>query len=60
MPIIHSGQAGGDRDRIISIINDDLKHNNMDIIVYGKNNQPKKLTSIKNRLRCYFFYIFIF
>lgn len=54
MPLIGTGHAGGDMDKIISIIKDELSNNNVNIIVYGEYQQPKELNSIKNKLMCYF------
>lgn len=55
MPLIGTGHAGGNMDRIIDIIKKELKYNNVDIIVYSKHNQPKELKSLMNKFKCVFY-----
>lgn len=54
MPMIGTGHAGGDRDKILTIIKQELKHNNVDVIIYCPYNKPKELTSLINKIKCLF------
>lgn len=55
MPLIGTGHAGGNMDKIILIIKEELKNNNVDIIVFNKLEQPKELHSLINKIKCLFF-----
>lgn len=51
MPLIGSGHAGGNMDKIISIIEKTLNKCNVDIIIYS-NNIPKQYYSFFNKIKC--------
>lgn len=53
MPLIGTGHAGGDMGKIIEIIKQELKYNNVDVIVYSEYQQPQDLKSITNKLKCW-------
>ena len=55
MPLIGTGHAGCDINKIINIIKTELKYNNVDIIVYSEYNQPKELYSLVNKIKCLFY-----
>lgn len=55
MPMIGTGHAGGNRDKIIAIIKQELKHNNVDVIIYCPYNKPKELTSLVNKIKCWIY-----
>ncbi len=55
MPMIGTGHANGDREIIIDMIKQELKHNDVDIIVYSEYNQPNELNSLLNKIKCFVF-----
>lgn len=51
MPLIGSGHAGGDVDRILSLIEKYLSQHNIEIALYNTNYLPKQYMSVKNKLK---------
>lgn len=50
MPLIGSGHAGGDVERILSLIEKYLSKHNVEISLYNTNSLPKQFYSYKNQL----------
>lgn len=51
MPLIGSGHAGGDVDRILALIEKYLSKHNIEIALYNSNYLPKQYMYLKNRLK---------
>ncbi len=53
MPLIGTGHANGDREIIIDMIKQELKNNDVDIIIYSEYNKPRELNSWLNKIKCF-------
>lgn len=50
MPLIGSGHAGGNQEKILEMTEKIFRYQKVEIIVYSDFNQPKQLNSLKNKL----------
>lgn len=48
MPLIGTGHAGGDLEKILQITERCLKYNHVEVIIFSEHNVPKQYHSIKN------------